>query len=152
MFIKRICRCPAFGRKAVAPWLAMLAIAACVAFGSSAATAKKEFEADKGPKTVDVSKYPKPYQERYKVFSKKCGKCHTLARPVNSDFVPSKWQKYVKRMRRKPDSAIRSEDAENIWQFLIFDTRERKKSFWDKLPKDEKDLAEQGFKKVAEEG
>ena len=112
---------------------------------------KKVFAADKGPKTIDVSKYPKAYQERYKLFSKKCSHCHTLARPINTDFEPSKFEKYVKRMRHKNDSQIEGGDAERIWQFLVYDLKERKQAFWSKLPADEKTLAEESFKKVAAE-
>ncbi|OGO35578.1 MAG: hypothetical protein A2147_00990 [Chloroflexi bacterium RBG_16_57_8] len=129
-----------------------LVIATLAGLGTvSVAVAKKVFEADKGPKTIDVSGYPKPYQERYKLFSKRCSKCHTLARPINTNFEPSKWEKYVKRMMRKKDSGIKSEEGEKIWQFLMFDTKERKKPFWEKLAEDEKKLIEESIKKVLSE-
>ncbi len=127
-------------------------IVAFGALGTVSTAAKKKFKADKGPKKIDVRKYPKPYQTRYKLFGKKCRKCHTLARPINTDFTPSKWKKYTKRMRRKPDSGIKPKDAEKIWQFLVYDTKTRKKTFWNKLPESEKKLAKEGFDKVKKEG
>ena len=39
---------------------------------------------DKGPDKIDVSAYPAPQQAAYKVFSAKCSKCHTIARPLNT--------------------------------------------------------------------
>lgn len=39
---------------------------------------------DKGPSKIDVSKYPADVKQAYKLYVKKCGKCHTVARAVNS--------------------------------------------------------------------
>ncbi|MDO8586378.1 MAG: hypothetical protein Q7T82_05000 [Armatimonadota bacterium] len=150
MILERIGYCIVSWKRKAALCLVMATVAGLGMV--SVAVAKKVFEADKGPKTIDVSGYPKPYQERYnKIFSKKCRKCHTLARPINTNFEPTKWEKYVKRMMRKKDSGIKSEDGENIWQFLMFDTKERRKSFWEKLPEDEKKLIEESIKKVMSE-
>lgn len=37
---------------------------------------------DKGPATINVSSYPPELQKSYKVFTEKCSKCHTIARPI----------------------------------------------------------------------
>ncbi len=42
---------------------------------------------EKGPATVDVSKYPEGIQEDYQVFTEKCSQCHKLSRPINSDYA-----------------------------------------------------------------
>lgn len=42
---------------------------------------------DMGPDEVDVSEYPKPIREGYKLMRFKCAACHTPARPLNSQFL-----------------------------------------------------------------
>jgi len=93
---------------------------------------------DKGPATIDVSKYPPEMQENYKLFSKKCTHCHTLARPINSDFaLPDEWSRYVKRMMRKPDSQISADQAKKIYEFLVYDSKNRKEALYDKKMKEQ---------------
>jgi hypothetical protein len=92
---------------------------------------------DKGPATIDVSKYPADMQADYKIFSKKCTHCHSLARPINCDFaLPDEWSRYVKRMMRKPDSQISADDAKKIYEFLAYDSQTRKKELYDKKMKE----------------
>ena len=82
---------------------------------------------DSGPKKIDVSKYPAAEQSDYKLFVKKCSKCHTIARPINSDFVlPSQWERYIKRMMYKPNSGLNDKDAKAIYTFLVYDASVRK--------------------------
>jgi hypothetical protein len=58
---------------------------------------------------------------------KKCSKCHTIARPINSDFVlPSQWERYIKRMMYKPNSGLNDKDAKAIYTFLVYDASVRK--------------------------
>lgn len=99
----------------------------------------KRYPADKGPSTIDVSKYPKEMQDIYRnLFVKKCGKCHTPARAINTDFAPSKWETYVKKMILKKKAETTGEQGKSIYRFLVFDTKERKPGFWNKLPAEEK--------------
>ncbi|MBI4371150.1 MAG: hypothetical protein HY552_02515 [Elusimicrobia bacterium] len=42
---------------------------------------------DSGSAALDVSGYPKDTQSGYALLSVKCAKCHTAARPLNSQFV-----------------------------------------------------------------
>ena len=86
---------------------------------------------DKGPDKIDVSAYPAPQQAAYKVFSTKCSKCHTIARPLNTMMKPDEWNRYVKRMMHKPNSGISDAQGKQIFEFLVFDETERK----DKNPK-----------------
>ncbi len=88
---------------------------------------------DKGPAKIDVSKYPKDMPETYKLFAKKCSTCHTLARPINSDFVlDEEWERYVKRMMRKSGTLISPDEGKQIFEFLAFDSKTRKKAQYDK--------------------
>ena len=91
---------------------------------------------DKGPAKIDVSKYPADMQAGYKLFATRCGKCHTIARAINSDFVlEDEWERYVKRMMRKPGSGISASDGQKIYEFLAFDSKTRKKALYDKRSK-----------------
>lgn len=83
---------------------------------------------DSGPKTIDVTKYPDEQKSGYKLFSKKCSKCHTIARPINSEFVlPAQWERYIKRMMFKPNSQMSDADGKGIYRFLVYDASVRKK-------------------------
>jgi cytochrome c5 len=86
---------------------------------------------DKGPDKVDVSAYPAPIQAAYKLFSSKCSKCHTIARPINTMMKREEWQRYVMRMMHKPNSGISDSQGKEIFEFLVHDQTERK----DKNPK-----------------
>ncbi|MBI3071772.1 MAG: hypothetical protein HYY84_06540 [Deltaproteobacteria bacterium] len=81
---------------------------------------KKEFAADKGPDSIDVKGYPAKIRSMYKTFASKCSRCHTLARPINTDMSAGAWMRYVKRMMNKPDSGISPKLGKQIYQFLKF--------------------------------
>jgi len=98
-----------------------------------AATKAKIAVFDKGPSSIDVSAYPVAAKANYNTFRSTCSLCHTLARPINCDFVlPDEWSRYVKRMMFKPSSNITPEKAKKIYQFLVYDTTVRKKDLLDK--------------------
>jgi hypothetical protein len=108
---------------------------------------------EKGPATIDVSKYPQGIQENYEVFSTKCTQCHKLSRPINSDYaVPEEWSRYIKRMMHKPGSGISAGDGKKIFDFLAYDSSVRKKKMLDeKLAKatpEEKKAAEDKIKEL----
>lgn len=86
---------------------------------------KKDFAADKGPDKLDPAAFPAPIQEAYTMFAAKCSKCHTLARPINTDMTADAWKMYVKRMSNKPDSGISPDQAKTIYKFLKFYQGER---------------------------
>jgi hypothetical protein len=93
---------------------------------------------DKGPAKIDVSKYPSEMRDRYKVFAAKCGKCHTLARAINCDFVlEDEWERYVKRMMNKAGTFIGADQGKAIYEFLVFDSKTRKRAVYDKRSKSE---------------
>ncbi len=108
---------------------------------------------EKGPATVDVSKYPDAIKEDYEVFSAKCSQCHKLSRPINSDYaLPDEWSRYIKRMMHKPGSGISAGEGKKIYDFLVYDSSVRKKQMLDeKLAKaspEEKAAAESKIKEL----
>ena len=107
---------------------------------------------DFGPAEIDVSGYPKEMRQSYKVFAFKCAACHTIARPINSQFLelkedelkkakaespesfkdekiiktdPAIWSRYVKRMMAKPGCPV-GKDGKQIYEFLVYDSKARK--------------------------
>jgi len=89
--------------------------------------APRSFPADDGPNFIDVSTYPEEMQTLYQLFTKKCSRCHTVARPINSSFPPEEWRVYVHKMRRKPGSGLNPKTAEKIIRFLVYDAEHRKR-------------------------
>jgi hypothetical protein len=89
---------------------------------------------DKGPAKIDVSKYPADMQKKYALFAKKCSSCHTIARPINCEFaLDDEWERYIKRMMRKAGpSLISADEGKQIFEFLSFDSKLRKKALYDK--------------------
>lgn len=110
-----------------------------VAHAQTPSTEEQLAEFDKGSQTIDVSSYPEEMQQKYQLFAERCSKCHTLARPINSDYaLEEEWSRYVKRMMRKPGSGIAPKEAKQIFEFLAYDSSIRKKDLI------EKKKAEQG--------
>jgi hypothetical protein len=137
-----------------------LAFAAATALGARAADDQLDAETkarverfEKGPATINVSKYPDGVKDNYEVFSTKCSQCHKLSRPINSDYaLPEEWSRYIKRMMHKPGSGISAGDGKKIYDFLVYDSSIRKKKMVDeKLAKatpEEKKAAEDKIKEV----
>jgi cytochrome c5 len=136
--------------------VAALALTAALARAEDQLDAETKARVDrfeKGPATIDVSKYPDGIKDNYEVFSTKCTQCHKLSRPINSDYaVPDEWSRYIKRMMHKPGSGISSADGKKIYEFLVYDSSIRKKAMLDdKLAKatpQEKTDAEAKIKEV----
>ena len=140
----------------------LLGVAALALSGAVVARAEDQLDAEtkarverfeKGPATIDVSKYPQGIQDNYETFSQKCTQCHKLSRPINCDYaLPDEWSRYVKRMMRKPGSGIDSTDGKKIYEFLTYDSSVRKKAMLDdklaKLTPDDKTAAEAKIKEV----
>jgi hypothetical protein len=100
-------------------------------FALAQADARME-QFDKGPATINVSKYPAAIQQDYAVFAQKCSQCHKLSRPINSDFVlPDEWSRYIHRMMSKPGSGIDGGAGAKIYDFVVYDSSVRKKSMLD---------------------
>ena len=87
---------------------------------------------ERGPATINVSRYPSVIQADYEVFTQKCSQCHKLSRPINSDYaLPSEWSRYVHRMMSKPGSGIDASSGKKIYEFLVYDSSVRKKAMVD---------------------
>ena len=118
-----------------------------------AATKARIERFEKGPATIDVSKYPQGIKDNYEIFSQKCTQCHKLSRPINCDYaLPDEWSRYVKRMMRKPGSGISTSEAKSIFEFLVYDSSVRKKAMLDEklaaAKPEEKAAAEAKIKEV----
>jgi hypothetical protein len=96
---------------------------------------------DKGPAKIDVSKYPADVQNKYKLFAKKCSSCHTIARPINCEFaLEDEWERYIKRMMRKAGpSLISADEGKQIFEFVVYDSKTRKKALFDKKTAESKE-------------
>jgi hypothetical protein len=93
--------------------------------------------ADKGPSKIDVSSYPPELQKAYQVFSKKCGLCHSVARVINSDYVlEGDWEADVHDMTVRAGKLITATDAQQIYEFLVYDSKIRKKDLYEKKLKE----------------
>ena len=60
------------------------------------------------------------------MFVDKCSKCHTIARPINTQMRTIEWERYVKRMMHKPNSGISDSQGKAIFEFLVYDQMNRK--------------------------
>lgn len=114
-------------------WIVVVFILIVVGFGMYYAlraprTAPNTYPADNGPNFIDVSEYPEEIQTLYAVFTRRCSRCHTIARPINSNFKAEEWRKYVYKMMRKPGSGLNPKTAEQIIKFLVYDAQHRKKN------------------------
>ena len=113
-------------------WIAVLGIILLVGLGMIYAlrlprVAPKTYPADKGPNFIDVTAYPPKMQEAYELFARKCSRCHTVARPINSTFTSEEWRKYVYKMMKKPGSGLTQKTTEQIIEFLVYDSKHRVK-------------------------
>jgi hypothetical protein len=87
---------------------------------------------DKGPDAIDVSAYPAEIKKKYKTYTDLCGRCHTLARAVNCDFVlEDEWERYIKRMMRRAKGMIPPDQALEIFEFATYDAKIRKRHLYE---------------------
>jgi hypothetical protein len=88
---------------------------------------------DKGPAKINVSQYPADMKAKYKVFDKRCSACHSLARAVNCDYaLDEEWQHYIRQMMDRGGSLISPDEAKEIFAFVTYDSKTRKKALYDK--------------------
>jgi len=96
------------------------AIAAC-AFALVAACGSRS-------EGLDASRLPDHVRGDYQVFARKCSKCHSLARPLQSGIKDDEqWVLYVNRMRRQQGSGISLQDQEVILRFLRYYAAEQRR-------------------------
>ena len=114
-------------------WVVVLFVLILVGFGmyyalNAPRTTPNTYQADGGPNFIDVSEYPEEMQMLYAVFTRRCSRCHTISRPINSNFKAEEWRKYVLKMMRKPGSGLNPKTAEQIIKFLTYDAQHREKN------------------------
>ncbi len=117
----------------------VLAAVVVASAGASSASAQQDrpldpkvIAWDKGPDQIDVRKYPEAMKKKYKVFADLCGRCHPLARAVNCDFaLEEDWERYIKRMMRRGGRLISADDAQEIFDFVVYDSKTRKKTLYE---------------------
>jgi hypothetical protein len=92
-------------------WILTAAAAALVAGVACSSMARTE--------GLDPSKVPDDLRSDYQLFTVRCSKCHSLARPLSSGIKDDEqWVNYVNRMRRQPGSGISYDDQAHILRFL----------------------------------
>lgn len=139
-----------------AAWMSLALGAAWSQQGAAPASLTKDsslYPNDFGSPEIDVSSYPKEKREGYKLMVFKCASCHTVARPINAQFLElteeeekaakaaepelfkdekvtkveeKVWSRYVKRMMGKPGCPVKSDDGKKIYEFLVYDSKVRK--------------------------
>ncbi len=73
-----------------------------------------------------VATFPPEVQGSYELFTRRCSRCHSLARPLTAQITDREhWARYVTRMRRQPGSGISPADGETILVFLEYWGRNR---------------------------
>jgi hypothetical protein len=72
---------------------------------------------------LDVSHYPPEQKAHYAVFRHKCGGCHSLARAVASRLPAEAWKRHLRKMGRRPGSALNDEQARSILAFIEYHAR-----------------------------
>lgn len=76
--------------------------------------------------SVDISNYPNEAKEGYKIFSYKCVKCHSAAKPLNAPYTGEAWKTTVYRMMRKEGSFLTQKEADKVYAFLVQYSSSRK--------------------------
>jgi mono/diheme cytochrome c family protein len=95
------------------------------------APARAQFTQNREKLKIDISGYPAETQKGYRVFSDKCGECHTLDTSLKPTLAPSQmqakaWKAIIKKMQDKASSHISDKDVETILAFLDYDQAHRK--------------------------
>lgn len=127
-------------------WYILGAALLAAAVGVAAQQVEEEMDAetkarvdkfDKGPSKINVSKYPPEIKGTYKLYIEKCGKCHTVARAINCDYVlADEWERYIKRMMRRAGSFMSPEESKKIFQFAVYDSQLRHKDLYERKLKE----------------
>ncbi|MCW5837575.1 MAG: hypothetical protein KIS78_34600 [Labilithrix sp.] len=105
--------------------------------GALAGAARVGVAACRGSRTegLDSGKLPESLRADYALFTQRCSKCHSLARPLAAGITDDEqWSLYVNRMRRQPGSGISYDDQERILRFLRWHAAELRRREAEKKP------------------
>lgn len=111
----------------VAPARLLSAVSAATKAGAFAGGVLLGVAACSGSRTegLDPGKVPESLRADYALFTQRCSKCHSLARPLTAGITDDdQWSLYVNRMRRQPGSGISYDDQERILRFLCWHAAE----------------------------
>lgn len=97
--------------------------------------------------------YPAPYDKSYQLFLDRCGTCHSIDTALGVDsYLPSDWKDVVDRMQKKPSSGISTQEADEIYKFLVYDSTVNHKKELDaqlqQLPEAERKAEEEQIKQA----
>ena len=96
-------------------------VAIAIAIAIATATGVTGCASTAGREGLDVAQLPVDVRADYALFARRCSKCHSLARALNSGIADdSAWVDYVNRMRRQPGSGITPQDTAPILRFLHY--------------------------------
>lgn len=71
---------------------------------------------------------PAELRPNWDLFARRCSKCHSLARPLDSGIDDDEhWRAYVRRMRLTPGSGISLADEAQILEFLRYYAAEQRR-------------------------
>lgn len=89
------------------------------------------YYSDLGPDTIDVSGYPAQQKYNYGLFTRHCGRCHTLARAVNSPTQSrAYWHFHLARMnvhsRLSHEDLLTPDEIRRLLDFMEYDGDVRK--------------------------
>lgn len=82
---------------------------------------------DRAGDEIDVSRFPAEQKARYALVRHKCTACHPLSRATNSRLSSADWKRHVKRMSRRPATALSDEQVESIIAFLEYYSSRRER-------------------------
>ena len=106
-----------------------MAICAPLVFAADTAASPFKWHCEGEAAQLDLTHFTEGQRKQYEVFGAKCGRCHTLKRPIhavetglspisNKPFERKHIKKYVVKMMRKPNSQIEKAEAREIILFL----------------------------------
>jgi hypothetical protein len=119
----------------------LVALLAAALIGAAGLSAGVTLPQDRGPASVDVSGYPPNIQGGYQLVQKSCGKCHPVARALNTSASPLFWSHYLGNLQTQRKIDLRADEIQKIFDFLMYDQANRKdknpKAFYPPLTEDE---------------
>jgi hypothetical protein len=73
-----------------------------------------------------IETFPPEQREAFALMQRRCTRCHTLNVPLSSRFSAGVWSGEVRKMVRKPGSAIPEDDGNRIAAFMEYLEQQRR--------------------------
>jgi hypothetical protein len=74
-----------------------------------------------------IATFPADQQDAFALLERKCSRCHSVNVPLAARFSRGAWSGQVRKMVRKPGSAIQPEEGDRIAAFLEYLEDQRRK-------------------------